>query len=153
LSHDVILSGNTLYGAATYECCTTVPPSDFVFALNTDGSGFRTLYDNWLQGLILSGSALYGWALTGGDCQFCGGPWSILLRVNTDGTGGMILHTLAYVTEGTYPLAGLIVSGDTLYGTAQHTVNIVSSGNGTVFAVHTDGTAFTVLHTFTASTT
>ena len=51
------------------------------------------------------------------------------------------------VSDGSYPYAGLILSGNTLYGT---TIDGGSSGNGTVFAVNTDGTGFTNLHSFTA---
>ncbi len=43
---------------------------------------------------------------------------------------------------------GLILSGNTLYGT---TYGGGTNGNGTVFAVNTDGTGFTVLHTFTCT--
>src|SRR5439155_26389071 len=46
------------------------------------------------------------------------------------------------------PPGGLILSGNTLYGT---TIRGRSSGNGTVFAVNTDGTGFTNLHSFTGS--
>ena len=42
---------------------------------------------------------------------------------------------------------GLILSGNTLYGTAYYGG---SAGNGTVFALNTNGTGFTTLHTFTA---
>ena len=45
-------------------------------------------------------------------------------------------------------LAGLILSGSTLYGTTDHGG---SSGNGTVFKVNTDGTGYTVLKNFTGS--
>src|SRR6266404_1602284 len=48
--------------------------------------------------------------------------------------------------DGANPWAGLILSGNTLYGTAQ---NGGSPGWGTVFAVSTDGTGFTNLHSFT----
>jgi uncharacterized repeat protein (TIGR03803 family) len=41
----------------------------------------------------------------------------------------------------------LIISGNTLFGTASEGG---TNGNGTVFAVNTDGTGFTNLHTFTA---
>jgi uncharacterized repeat protein (TIGR03803 family) len=51
-------------------------------------------------------------------------------------------------SDGAYPYAGLILSGNTLYGTA---ASGGSSDNGTVFAVNTDGTGFTTLHTFTAT--
>src|SRR5450756_1636931 len=50
-------------------------------------------------------------------------------------------------SDGANPLGGLILSGNTLYGTAY---GGGSSGNGTVFAVHTNGTGFTNLHSFTA---
>ena len=51
-------------------------------------------------------------------------------------------------SDGANPVAGLITnsSGNTLYGT---TVDGGSSGHGTVFAVNTDGTGFTTLHSFT----
>src|SRR6266851_4088699 len=50
-------------------------------------------------------------------------------------------------SEGAGPAAALIgnSSGDILYGTAEGGGGL---GDGTVFAVHTDGTAFTTLHNF-----
>ena len=53
-------------------------------------------------------------------------------------------------SDGAAPYAGLITnsSGTILYGTAYQGG---SSGNGTVFAVNTDGTGFTNLHSFTYS--
>src|SRR5437868_4629434 len=48
--------------------------------------------------------------------------------------------------DGVNPNAGLIFSGNALYGT---TAAGGSSGKGTVFAVNSDGTGFTVLHNFT----
>src|SRR6266702_1345685 len=51
-------------------------------------------------------------------------------------------------SDGAHPFAVLITnsSGTTLYGTAGYGG---SSGYGTVFAVHTGGTGFTNLHSFT----
>ena len=54
------------------------------------------------------------------------------------------LHSFTYY-DGVYPWAGLILSGNTLYGTAR---NGGSSGAGTVFAVGTNGTGFATLHSF-----
>jgi uncharacterized repeat protein (TIGR03803 family) len=51
-------------------------------------------------------------------------------------------------TDGAAPKAGLILSENRLYGTA---FAGGSSLNGTVFAVNTDGTGFTNLHTFTTT--
>src|SRR6266852_541863 len=50
-------------------------------------------------------------------------------------------------SEGADPNGGLIrnSSGNTLYGTAEGGGSL---GAGTVFAVNTDGTAFTTLHSF-----
>src|SRR6266568_5162271 len=48
--------------------------------------------------------------------------------------------------DGTFPYAGLVLSGNTLYGT---TALGGGSDGGTVFALKTDGTGFTTLHSFT----
>src|SRR5712671_2253571 len=53
-------------------------------------------------------------------------------------------------SDGRTPWASLIVSGNTLYGT---TAPGGGPWDGTVFAVNTDGTGFTNLHRFTASST
>lgn len=59
-----------------------------------------------------------------------------------------LLHpTHSTNSDGASPVAGLVLSGNTLYGTA---IKGGSSANGTVFAVNTDGTGFTNLHSFTA---
>ncbi len=50
-------------------------------------------------------------------------------------------------TNANKPLAGLLLSGNTLYGTASG--GGISVDWGTVFAVNTDGTGFTKLHSFT----
>ena len=106
--------------------------------------------DNPYAGVILSGNTLYGTA------QF-GGAWNngTVFAVNTDGTGFTTLYTftstsgnLATNSDGANPLGGLILSGNTLYGTASYGG---AWGNGTVFAVNIDGTGFTTLHTFTAT--
>src|ERR1041385_4098042 len=48
--------------------------------------------------------------------------------------------------DGTEPLANLTLSGDTLYGTA---FRGGATGGGVVFALKTNGSSFTNLHTFT----
>jgi uncharacterized repeat protein (TIGR03803 family) len=55
---------------------------------------------------------------------------------------GVIANTNA---DGASPLGGLILSGNSLYGTAS---GGGSGGSGTVFKLNTDGTGFTVLHNF-----
>src|ERR1039458_2613142 len=155
----LILSGNTLYGTASAGGSSA---NGTVFAVNTDGMSFTNLYSFTATrvsftnsdgaspeaGLILSGNTLYGTAAGGGRGGVEGGT---VFRVNTDSTDFTNLHSFTY-SDGTDPVAGLILSGNTLYGTAQQDG---SSGGGTVFAVNTDGTGtngtgFTNLYSFTA---
>ena len=67
----------------------------------------------------------------------------------TDGSGFSLLHTFAggigSSTDGGYPFGSLIQSGSTLYGT---TAWGGSSDAGTVFKVATDGTGFSIVHSF-----
>ena len=58
-----------------------------------------------------------------------------------------VVHDFTGGPDGAGPLGGLILSGNTLYGT---TSAGGGAGNGTVFAVNTDGVGFTNLHSFTA---
>src|SRR5437867_2724489 len=97
-------------------------------------------------GLVLSGNTLYGTAVDGGSSGV-----GTVFAVNTDGTGFTNLHSFTAInnftnSDGAYPTCGLILSGNTLYGT---TGIGGSLDNGAVFAVNTDGTGFTNLHSFT----
>jgi len=99
--------------------------------------------------LAVSASTLYGTTMSGGDYGM-----GTIFAVGTDGTGFAVLHHFANVLtywftnmDGVRPDGGLILSGNTLYGTA--TRGGISSW-GTVFKINTDGTGFTVLHSFTA---
>ena len=153
----LILSGNTLYGAA-YRGGTN--DSGTVFAVNTDGTGFTNLYTfsvmydglnsdgaNPYAGLILSGNTLYGTASSGGT-----NANGTVFTINTNGSNFTPLYSLTayyeipFNSSGATPLGGLILSGNTLYGTAFEGGN---DGNGTVFAVKTNGAGFTSLYSFT----
>jgi uncharacterized repeat protein (TIGR03803 family) len=127
----------TLYNFTPLSSIPFVVPST-----NSDGA-------NPYARLIFSDNTLYGTAAYGG--QWGNG---VVFRVNVDGAGFTNLHSFAALDHNTYnnsdgvnPMAGLILLGNTLYGT---TTKGGSSGNGTVFAVDTDGTSFTNLHSFTA---
>ena len=133
-------------GRATAQTFTTL------YSFTAYPSGYSTNSDgaNPEAGLILSGNTLYGTA----DRRRQFGQWHGV-RVNINGTGFTNLHSFAAgsgsfpnVTnsDGAYPYAGLILSGNTLYGTA---VYGGSAGYGTVFAVNTNGTGFTNLYSFT----
>src|ERR1700679_1259764 len=56
-----------------------------------------------------------------------------------------VLHSFTNNPEGSAPFAGLILSGNTLYGTTAGG----GHGYGTIFAVNSDGTGFTNLYSFT----
>jgi uncharacterized repeat protein (TIGR03803 family) len=145
----LILSGNTLYGTA-YAGGTNY--SGTVFAMPTDGSSFTVIYTfsaqsltnsdgaNPLGGLVLSGNTLYGTADSGGT-----NGQGTVFRVNTDGSSFTNLHTFGSPGDGRQPRGGLVLSGNTLYGT---TSVGGSFGWGTVFAVNTDGSGYTNLHNF-----
>ena len=153
----MVLSGNTLYGTTPFGGSWG---NGTVFAVNTDGTGFTNLHSftavppypgpstNSDGGapfarLILGSNALYGTAARGGSSGN-----GTVFALNTDGTGFTNLHSFTALLsstngDGASPEAGLIVSGNTLYGTAP---SGGSSGRGTVFAINTDGSGFTNLH-------
>jgi uncharacterized repeat protein (TIGR03803 family) len=104
--------------------------------------------------LVLSGHTLYGTASEGGTYGGLGGEAingnGTVFKVNTDGTGFTNLYLFTAPNplngkngDGSEPFAGLILSGNTLYGT---TVLAGTNGEGTVFAIKTDGTGFNTLY-------
>ncbi|HWC61420.1 MAG TPA: choice-of-anchor tandem repeat GloVer-containing protein [Verrucomicrobiae bacterium] len=158
----LILSGNRIYGTVQDGGPSG---SGSIFAVNTDGTGFTNLYNfsalsgtflgtnadgaTPFAGVILSGDTLYGTTEAGGT----GGSGTIF-SIKTNGTGFTNLYSFSprgnflfpTNSDGAGPYGELVLSGNTLYGTA-------ASGGprlyGTAFAIHTDGTGFTNLHSFT----
>jgi uncharacterized repeat protein (TIGR03803 family) len=162
----LVLSGDTLYGTAQLGGSWGYGT---VFKMNTAGTDFTNLHDftvtstnlsgvdtnsdgTYPNGLILLGNTLYGTASGGGSAGS-----GTVFAVNPNGTGFTNLHTFtaasgAYPhltnTDGVAPAGGLVLSGSLLYGTTQFGG---SAGNGTVFAVNPNGTGFTNLYSFTAT--
>jgi uncharacterized repeat protein (TIGR03803 family) len=157
----LVVGGNILYGT------TSVGGSwgyGAVFAINTDGTDYTNLHSfspldstrantdgaHPRAQLILAGTALYGVAPTGGTSG--GGT---IFRININGTGFTNLYDFTALdpttqtnVDGFQPYAGLVLAGNTLYGTA---FQGGSSGYGTIFSIDTNGTGFAVLHTFSAA--
>jgi uncharacterized repeat protein (TIGR03803 family) len=157
----LIVSGNALYGT-----CTASAGSGTVFSINTNGMSFTTLhtfkagywdYDDeyWTNsdgatpnGLLLSSNMLYGTASQGASSGS-----GTVFALKTNGTCFTNLYIFSEIegananNDGAYPSGGLILSGNTLYGTTEYGG---SSGFGTVFVVNTNGTDFTNLYTFSA---
>jgi uncharacterized repeat protein (TIGR03803 family) len=144
----LILVGNVLYGTAQLDGKLG---DGTLFTVDTDGSSSTNLHNfsgfpgdgaSPFAGLILSNGVLYGTASIGG-----GAGVGMVFRVNADGTGYTDLHDfLGFPNDGSYPHAGLILSGNVLYGT---TSSGGGAGEGIVFRVNTDGTDYTNLHAFT----
>jgi uncharacterized repeat protein (TIGR03803 family) len=148
----LILSGQTLFGTTQFG---GTAGQGSVFALDTDGTGFKTIYSftgygdgGWPQAdLLISGGTLFGTASVGGSSGS-----GAVFSVKTNGTSFSTLHSFTYGTDGARPSAGLILSGNTLYGTTPSGEKPGSTAtNGVVFAVQTDGSNFRLLHRFTGS--
>jgi uncharacterized repeat protein (TIGR03803 family) len=161
------LSGSTLYGTASQ---SLTGGNGSVFKINTDGSDYTNLYTFSIGGidsdnnyiltnsdggqpdgvLALAGDTLYGTTSGRGTNGF-----GTLFRVNTGGSDFTNLHTFAISyssfntpitnSDGVQPQAGMILSGNALYGTTE---TGGSNSLGTIFRINTDGTGFTNLYFF-----
>src|SRR6266516_4213477 len=61
------------------------------------------------------------------------------------------LHSFGGGTNGCYVVAGLVLSSNALYGTARFGGIFDRGEEGMLFKVNTDGTGFTILHSFAAT--
>jgi len=149
----LVFSGGKLYGT------TSVGGPGYggtVFSMNMDGSGFTNVYSfspdqffNFPNGsgsearLIVSNNVLYGTTLGGGASG-----WGVVFRVNTDGSGFTNIHSFSNGSGGSTVRGGLVLAGNTLYGTTE---SGNSQNQGIIYAVNTDGGGFTNLHGFSAT--
>ncbi len=97
--------------------------------------------------IALSEATLFGAASAGGTSAN-----GTLFSVATNGSPFFVLHDFSVLDsqsgtniDGATPYGGLILSGDTLYGTASAGG---AGGSGVVFSMGTNGGDFTVLHSF-----
>lgn len=160
----LVLSGDTVYGTTTGVGVTVngIALSGNVFAVNTNGTGFRVLHtftsipkDTNSDGalprakLLLSGNTLYGTTVSGGIYGK-----GVVFKVNTDGGGFANLHSFrgptgsASGSEGAGPRAELILVGGILYGT---TAFGSAFDYGTLFKINTNGTGFSTIYNFTGA--
>jgi len=159
----LILAGGKLFGT-TYS--GGMWGNGTVFSINTNGAGFTVLRSfsagntnatgiytnadgaNPEAGLALAGTNLYGAAYLGGSAGS-----GTLFKLGTNGTGYTVLKTFPATgaeggnVDGANPYAGLLISGVTLFGTAE---NGGTGGSGTVFALGGGG-GYTVLKNFSAT--
>ncbi|MBU6399913.1 MAG: putative Ig domain-containing protein, partial [Verrucomicrobia bacterium] len=105
-------------------------------------------YASLMQG---SDGAFYGTTTAGGSGAYSTLTFGTVFRVNADGSGYRVLYNFlgnftAGVGDGYSPVAGLVQGSDgALYGI---TDGGGSGNHGTVFKLNTDGTGYTVLHSF-----
>lgn len=147
----LLSDGSALYGTTSYGGATGLGT---VFTMHTDGTGFSLLHsfaggaaDGALPwGVpVLLGSKLYGMTPDGGGGPGPSGDGTVF-SLNTNGTGFALLHSFGGPSpDGSTPLGNLVSDGSKLYGMTQEGG---ANALGTVFSMNTDGTGFTVLHSF-----
>ena len=141
----LVLAGSNLYGSTTYGGASGY---GVIFRVETNGSNFKPLHyfaggtnsANPYGTLVLAGDRLYGTTAYGGS-------WGhgTVFAVLTNGFDFTNLYSFSGGSDGSYPFAGLVRVGNTLYGT---TFYGGSNSLGAVFALGTNGANFHVLHSF-----
>ena len=158
-------AGGTLDGETPYAGLTLVGSSLFgttfqggsvhndgvVFSIDLDGSNYRQVqtFDHdhgaypYAQ-VVTDGASLYG--VTYFDGYFGLGE---VYSLSLDGTNFQVLHRFnSGNAAGAAPQTSLAADGSVLYGTAA----VGGVGNyGTLYAINSDGSGFTPLHTFTGT--
>ncbi len=140
---DGVLYGTTLHGGSNlwirnYTPCTFGK----VFRLNTDGTGYQTLYEfprdgsGWTTafnqgGVVVSGTKIYGVTYRS--------SWGYIWSMDADGTDFNLLHSFCPDNDGYNP-SSLVLVGSYLYGTARG-----GRPSGCMFRIRTDGADFTML--------
>lgn len=137
-----------------------------IFKLNTNGSGFAVIHSlsggNYAASgyltnadgrspnglMLLSNGVLYGTTTIGGSNSD-----GTVFKLNTDGSDFTVLHTFGSIpNDGYQPDAGVVLMGNTLYGTTDIGGPYETGGDnmygGTVFQVGTDGSGYKLLHVF-----
>lgn len=145
---NVVMVSNNWYGfaftggAASDGYVFRVGPAGFADLFDFTGTNGSTPY----SGPVASGNTLFGTTYQGGTNSA-----GNIFRINIDGLAYTNLYSFSPAsganTDGAHPLdyTGMVLAGNTLYGT---TTGNGSGGGGTAFQINTDGTGFTVLHSF-----
>jgi len=147
---DLLLVGKQLYGMTTSGGNVG---NGNIFSIDTDGTNLKNLYSFTIAGalgydqepsgdLVLSGKQLFG------TTTYQANAGSVF-SIDTDGTNYKNLITFNG-TNGDEPFfGGLVLSGKQLFGmTSEGGGSFPIFGNGTIFSIDTNGTAFKLLLTF-----
>ena len=125
----LLLSGNMLFGSDGSDL--------FVACLNETNYAILPVAGGDLADcnpLVLSGFTLYG------TTSFS------IFSLNTDGTSFTTMKSFTGSPDGLDSEAGLVLGGNTLYGTTYS--GGTNYNHGTVFKINTDGMGYAVLHSF-----
>lgn len=139
----VVVSGIMMFGTANLN------PRSYLYKMYLGGSGFTLLNSGTNtpipgappNALILSGDVFYGTTRSGGTSNA-----GTVFSITTNGTQAATLHNFGGSPDGAWPEAGLVLNNGVLYGT---TYSGGSAGYGTVFAITTNGTGYSILYNFT----
>jgi uncharacterized repeat protein (TIGR03803 family) len=130
-------------------------PSGVIFSIDRDGKNYtvlHTFFGGFFDGattdhgyLVLdANNILYGMTTFGGSANE-----GVIFSIHTDGTAFTLLHTFAGgANDGSSPLGSLLINGTDLYGT---TGSGGASNMGTVFHLSTNGSGFSILHSFSGN--
>ena len=147
------LDGSTLYGMTKKG---GAHGDGTIFKIGTDGAGFGMMHSfehmNPSDGtfpygsLTLDGSTLYGMTVNGGVNDN-----GTIFKIGTNGSGFGVLHLFSEATtNGRWPYGSLLLDGSTLHGM---TPGGGEYDEGTVFMIATDGSGFTLVHSFSGAYT
>lgn len=156
LGGTLTLSGGVLYGTTAHGgtgSSVDTANDGVVFAINTDGSGYTNLAN--FTGGTTNGANPYGWVTLVGTTLYgttrIGGTANLgtIFSVNTDGTGFQTLFNFTGgTTNGSNPNGALTWTGSCFVGTTKAGG---SANDGIVFKINSDGSGFSILHSFTGT--
>lgn len=120
----------------------------YVYSLNPNGTGitilhnFTETYSFPCGSLLYNNGVLYGMTSNG-----------TIYKINADGSDYSILHSFTYQNpnDGNNPQGSLVISGNVLYGMTRKGGAVYADllgGLGTIFKINTDGSNFSLLHSF-----
>jgi uncharacterized repeat protein (TIGR03803 family) len=147
-------SDGSMYGV-TDGGGNTMARNGIVYRLSSDGSGFKVLHNfpdkryhgdgRMPRSPLIEGrdGALYGTTQSGGTNDF-----GTVFKLNKDGSGYQVLHQFSGYGnngDGAGP-TGLVQNKDgVIFGATEfHGIN----GGGTIFKMNSNGSGFTILHSF-----
>ena len=132
-----------LYGTTNYGGTLG---NGYIYSIFTNGTNFTILH-NFNETSFPCGSLLHD------NGVLYGMTFGNIYKINIDGTGYTIIHNFGYnnSNNGIKPYGSLIISGNILYGMTRNggaTAINGLDGAGVIFKINTDGTNFTILHSF-----